>query len=85
MTKKKRGRGRPKSRPPELTAFTALMTPQAKARLKALAQVKGTFGYSVLEASFWQTWKQLPAAERRKAEALAKALEAPVGEEVDQD
>jgi RNA polymerase sigma factor (sigma-70 family) len=78
---KKRGRGRPKSRPPELSAFTALMTPQAKARLKALARVKGAYAYSVLEASFWQTWKQLPAAERRKAEALAQSLEAPVGEE----
>ncbi len=55
--------------------FNTLITPEAKARLKALAEIEGSYAYRVLEDSFWDRWNSLPAGKRRKAEALAKGFE----------
>ena len=56
--------------------FNTLISPRAKARLKALAEVEGVYAYRVLEESFWERWERLPAATRGKAEALAQGIEA---------
>jgi len=61
--------GRPTSRPKDLVTFTALMSPRAKQRLKALAQL-------VLETAFWEFWEQLPKNKRTAAETIATAIEA---------
>lgn len=51
---KSRGPGRPPTRPKDLVVFTAQMSPQAKRRLKAIAQVEGSYAYTLLEEAFWQ-------------------------------
>lgn len=76
-------RGRPPSRPKNLVVFNAQLTPAAKAKLKALAQVEHTYAYSLLENAFWQLWESLPAEKRKAAEIVASltALPADDGED----
>lgn len=73
--KKKRGPGRPRTRRPDMLMFNASITPEAKARLMALAEVEGEHAYALLEAAFWDRWKALPTAKRRQAEELASSIE----------
>lgn len=70
-----RKKGRPKSRQAGLKVFTARMTPKAKARLQALAQVKGQHAYLLLEELFWKQWALLDAEERKAAETVAAITE----------
>ncbi len=70
-----RKKGRPKSRQDGLKVFTARMTPKAKARLQALAQVKGQHAYLVLEELFWKQWALLESDERKAAETVAATIE----------
>lgn len=70
-----RHRGRPPSRPPELEQFTARLSRQQKARLKALAQVRDEPAYQILAAAFRTYWAELPAPEREAADAIAAAVE----------
>lgn len=72
---KSRGPGRPPTRPKDLVVFTAQMSPQAKRRLKAIAQVEGSYAYTLLEEAFWQFWEQLPDDKRSTAETIAAAIE----------
>jgi hypothetical protein len=65
-------RGRPPSRPKDLVVFNAQLTAEAKAKLKALAQVEHTYAYSLLENAFWQLWERLPEDKRRAAEIVAR-------------
>ena len=51
------------------------MTPEAKRRLKALAQVEGTHAYALLEDAFELWWRSLPKAKREAAELIARAIE----------
>jgi hypothetical protein len=68
------GPGRPR-RSRELVVFQAQMTPQAKRRLKALAQVEGTHAYALLEEAFELWWRSLPKGKRDAAELIAGAIE----------
>ncbi|MDY7092824.1 MAG: hypothetical protein SX243_07620 [Acidobacteriota bacterium] len=52
--------------------FNAQLTAEAKAKLKALAQVEHTYAYSLLENAFWQLWDRLPEDKRRAAEIVAQ-------------
>jgi predicted transcriptional regulator len=61
--------GRPK-RGTDLEPFTARLTPDAKRRLMALAQIQDTNAYEVMEQAFWDFWNGLPAAQREATEAL---------------
>ena len=65
--------------------FNAQLTAEAKAKLKALAQVEHTYAYSLLENAFWQLWDRLPEDKRRAAEMVAQLTgEAPAaGERAD--
>lgn len=72
--------GRPPSRPKDLVAFTAQMTPDAKAKLKALAQVEHTHAYSLLEHAFWEFWSSLPEDKRSAAETIASLTSPPTGQ-----
>ncbi len=72
---KREGPGRPPSRPKDLVAFTALMSPRAKQRLKALAQLEHNHAYALLEVAFWEFWEQLPRDRRSAAEMIAAAIE----------
>jgi len=67
--------GRPTSRPKDLVTFTALMSPRAKQRLKALAQLEHNHAYALLETAFWKLWEQLPKNKRAAAETIATAIE----------
>ena len=71
---KRSGPGRPR-RPRELVVFQAQMTPGAKRRLKALAEVEGTHAYALLEEAFELWWRSLPTAKREAAELIASAIE----------
>jgi hypothetical protein len=66
--------GRPR-RERELVVFQAQMTPAAKRRLKALAEVEGTHAYTLLEEAFELWWGSLPKAKRDAAELIASAIE----------
>lgn len=65
-------RGRPRSRPKHLVVFNAQMSPEAKTKLKALAQVENTYAYALLEDAFWRYWEALPRDKRRAAETIAQ-------------
>lgn len=71
----KRGIGRPRTRREDLQSFSGMLTPEAKRRLLALAQVTGDPAYVLLEKAFWLQWKAVPASQRRAAETIAAALE----------
>lgn len=71
----KRSPGRPRSRPENLVVFNALLTEEAKDRLKALSQLEGTYAYTILEQAFWERWKSLPSGRREAAEMIASAIE----------
>lgn len=73
--KRKKKVGRPRTQRPDMQVFNAQMTPEGKARLMALAQIEGKHAYALLEAAFWDRWKSLPAAKRKKAETIASILE----------
>lgn len=72
-----RKRGRPPSRPADLVVFTAQLTPEAKAKLKALAQIKHSPAYTLLESAFWMLWEALPEDTRDAAETVANLTAAP--------
>lgn len=78
---KRRGPGRPRTRPEGMLIFNALITPEAKARLKALAEIEETYAYRLLEDAFWDRWNNLPEEKRLKAEALAEGIEATLRKE----
>lgn len=67
--------GRPRTRRPDLQPFTARLTPEAKKRLMALAQVTGVPAYTLLEEAFWTRWKDLPTDRREAADAIVRAIE----------
>lgn len=73
--KKKKRIGRPRTRQPGLLVFNTQMTPKAKARLKALAQINGASAYIVLEEAFWQCWNSLSEEKRDCAELIASTIE----------
>lgn len=70
------------SRPPKKTLqpFTARLTPDAKRKLQALAQIRGQPAYEVLEEAFWRLWEALPPAQREAAERLLRLLDQSRGE-----
>jgi hypothetical protein len=70
----KKKRGRPPSRPKNLVVFNVLLTPEAKARLKALAQIEHTYAYTLLEGAFWKLWEELPPETRQAADTVAKLV-----------
>jgi len=61
------------------------MSPQAKLRLKALAQLERKAAYLVLEDSFWHRWDDLPEATRSAAELIASTIEHATVEGSDED
>lgn len=69
--------GRPPSRPKDLVVFNTQLTREAKAKLKALAQVEHTYAYSLLESAFWRLWESLPAEKRQAAEIVASLTGVP--------
>jgi predicted transcriptional regulator len=66
--------GRPK-RGANLEPFTARLTPEAKRRLMALAQIRDTNAYEVMEQAFWDLWNGLPESEKAAADSLAQLVE----------
>ncbi len=70
----KKKRGRPPTKPPDLQAFKALMTPRAKETLRALSQIEGKHGYELLETAFWDFVQRLPEDKRQAAEAIAQMV-----------
>lgn len=74
----KRKRGRPRS-PEALEPFTLRITPRAKRRLRALAEIAGKPSNAVLEAAFWQHLAGLPEPTRKAVERIASAVEAARG------
>lgn len=70
----KRKRGRPKS-PEPLETFTLRITPRAKRRLRALAEVSGKPSNAVIEAAFWQHLAALPKPTREAVERIASTVE----------
>lgn len=71
---KTRGQGRPPTRRPDLVVFNTQMSPEAKARLKVLAQLEREPAYVVLEDAFWRRWKDLSDVKRERAEMLLSIL-----------
>ena len=71
----KRKLGRPPKEGPELEPFTARLTPQAKKRLMALAQISEQPAYTLLEKAFWEHWEHMPAGRREAAEAIVRLVE----------
>jgi len=67
--------GRPITRRQDLEPFTAHLTPEAKNRLLALAQVTGQPAYSYMEQAFWLLWEGLPDHQRDAAHAILRVLE----------
>lgn len=67
--------GRPRTRSRDLETITTHLTPQAKRRLKALAQVQGDPAYELVEQAFWKLWEDLPSPRRDAAEALIRLLD----------
>jgi len=61
----------------QLVSHTGKLTARAKCRLDALADVKGTHAYIVLETAFWAYWEGLPESERNDAETIARIKEKP--------
>ena len=66
--------GRPK-RGANLEPFTARLTPEAKQRLLALAQIRDTNAYELMEQAFWDLWNGLPEEQREAADALVELVE----------
>lgn len=67
--------GRPISRRQDLEPFTAHLTPEAKRRLLALAQVTGQPAYTYMERAFWLLWEGLPEPQREAAQAILRVVE----------
>jgi len=59
----------------QLTSFTARLTPGAKDRLMALAQIREVNAYELVEEAFWDLWRGLPADEKEGAEALLNMID----------
>jgi hypothetical protein len=72
----RRKAGRPRTRREDLVSFSGMLTPEAKRRLLALAQVSGKPAYVLLEDAFWLQWKAVPSAQRDAVETIVAALEA---------
>lgn len=58
-----------------LEPFTARLTPDAKRRLLAVAQILDVNAYEVMEQAFWGFWNGLPDAQRAAADALVELVE----------
>lgn len=67
--------GRPITRRQDLEPFTAHLTPEAKRRLLALAQVTGQPAYTYMERAFWLLWEGLPEAQREAAQAILRVVD----------
>lgn len=72
MTTKKTGRPR---NPELLEQFTMRLTPRAKRRLKALADLTGKPSYTLLEVGFWKLLESEPKALREAVETIAGTVE----------
>lgn len=66
--------GRPK-RGASLVPFTARLTPDARRRLLAVAQIRDVNAYEVIEQAFWEFWRGLPDSQRAAADALVELVE----------
>lgn len=67
--------GRPVTRRQDLEPFTAHLTPEAKRRLLALAQITGEPAYAYVERSFWLLWQGLPEPQREAAQAILRVVD----------
>lgn len=67
--------GRPITRRQDLEPFTSHLTPEAKRRLLALAQVTGQPAYSFMERAFWLLWDGLSKPQREAAEAILRVVD----------
>lgn len=67
--------GRPITRRQDLEPFTAHLTPEAKRRLLALAQVTGQPAYTYMERAFWLLWQGLPEPQREAAQAIMRVVD----------
>ncbi len=81
---------RPRRRKPMVgPAIYVTMSAEARHRLKALSDVRGSHAYELLEEAFWAYWQALPEnREKRTAETIAATLdewEAEKGEEAAED
>ncbi len=66
----------------DLEPFTARLTPDAKRRLMALAQIKGDPAYELIEEAFWSLWSTLPTSQKEAAEALVRLIDRAREEEI---
>lgn len=59
----------------ETEQFTTRLTPRAKDRLKAVAQLGEETAYAILEGAFWHYWNTALSKEKRDAaEAFSVAM-----------
>ncbi len=65
----------------DLEPFTARLTPEAKRRLMALAQIKGDPAYELMEEAFWSLWDGLPSSQKDAAEELVRLIDRARGED----
>lgn len=78
VSKKAKAAGRVR----DLEPFTARLTPDAKRRLMALAQIKGDPAYELMEEAFWSLWDDLPSSQKDAAEALVRLIDRARGKDV---
>lgn len=69
--------GRPRTSPRNLEPVTARLSPEAKRRLMALAQIRHEPAYELIEEAFWSLWEGVPDSEKERAEALIQLVEGP--------
>lgn len=59
----------------EREPFTARLSPEAKRKLQALAQIRGEHAYEVIEEAFWRLWDDLAEGERQSADMLIRLVD----------
>lgn len=59
----------------EREPFTARLTPEAKRKLQALAQIRGEPAYEVIEEAFWSLWKDVPSGQREATDRLIQLVD----------
>jgi acyl-CoA-binding protein len=64
----------------DLKPLTVRLTPDAKRRLMALAQIKGGPAYQLMEEAFWSLWDGLPSSQKDAAEELVRLVDRARGE-----
>lgn len=67
--------GRPSTRTKTLEPVTARLSPEAKRRLMALAQIRREPAYELVEKAFWSLWEGVPDSEKERAEALIQLVD----------